>query len=99
MEIGLHVFSTDLGIGPARVAREAEDRGFAALFLPEHTHIPVMERKDYPGYQGEGELPEEYLRTYDPFVALACAAAVTSRMKIGTGVYLAAQHDPIVLAK
>jgi probable F420-dependent oxidoreductase len=99
MEIGVHVFSTDLGIGPARLAREAEDRGFAALFLPEHTHIPALGRIEYPDYQGGGELPGEYLRTYDPFVALASAAAVTSRLRIGTGVCLAAQHDPIILAK
>ena len=90
------IFVTDLSIGPAQVAKEAEDRGFESLFLPEHTHIPIGRKTPYPA--GE-PLPDEYRRTYDPFVGLAAAAAVTERLKVGTGICLVAQHDPIVLAK
>lgn len=90
------IFVTDRSIGPAEVARATEERGFDSLYLPEHTHIPASRKTPYPG--GE-PLPDEYFRTYDPFVGLAAAGAVTSRLKLGTGICLVAQHDPIVLAK
>jgi len=96
VRIGLMIFATDLSIGPVELAREAEARGFESLFLPEHTHIPLTRRTPYP--LGE-PLPDEYRRTHDPFVALAAAAAVTDTIKLGTGICLVAQHDPIVLAK
>jgi probable F420-dependent oxidoreductase len=96
MEIGVTMFATDQAIPPDRLATELEDRGFCALFVPEHTHIPTSRRSPYPG---GSELPEEYRRTLDPFVALSAAAARTERLVVGTGVCLVAQHDPIVLAK
>jgi len=79
------------------VAVAAEERGFDSLYLPEHTHIPVSRRTQYAG--GPGELPEEYKRTLDPLVALSFAAAATTRLRVGTGILLAAQRDPIVTAK
>ncbi len=91
------MFMTDQSIGPVELARAVEARGFYSLYIPEHTHIPTSRKTPPP--TGEPELPEEYKRTLDPFVALAAAAAVTSRLKIGTGVCLVAQRDPIVLAK
>lgn len=97
MQFGITMFATDLAISPAELAREAEARGFSSLFIPEHTHIPTSRRTPPP--TGEPELPEEYRRTLDPFVALATAAAVTSRLRIGTGVCLVFEHDPIALAK
>ncbi len=97
VEIGLTLFATDRSMPPAELAREAEARGFYSLYLPEHTHIPVSRRTPPP--TGEAELPEEYKRSLDPYVALAAAAAVTSRIRLGTGVALVAQHDPIALAK
>ncbi|MER3452197.1 MAG: LLM class F420-dependent oxidoreductase, partial [Acidimicrobiia bacterium] len=81
----------------AELARELEARGYWSLYIPEHTHIPISRRTPPP--TGDPELPEEYRRTLDPFVALASAASVTSRLRLGTGVCLVAQHDPIVLAK
>jgi probable F420-dependent oxidoreductase len=96
MEVGVQMFPTHLAIRPDDLARETEDRGLDALFLPEHTHIPVSRRTPYPG---GGELPDEYRRTYDPFVALTAAAVVTDRLQLGTGICLVAQRDPIVLAK
>ena len=97
MRIGLTIFATDRSMNPVELAREAEARGFHALYVPEHTHIPVSRRTPPP--TGESELPEEYKRTLDPFVTLAAAAAVSSRLRLGTGIALVAQHDPIVLAK
>ncbi|MER5888489.1 LLM class F420-dependent oxidoreductase [Streptomyces sp. NPDC001941] len=96
MRIATTIFLTDETITPVRVARELEERGFAGLYLPEHTHIPVERTTPYP--MG-GELPREYSRTLDQFVALGQAAAVTERLGLGTGVTLVAQHDPIALAK
>jgi probable F420-dependent oxidoreductase len=96
MDLGVTSFLTDRSITPAGLAREAEDRGFSSLFVPEHTHIPISRRTPYPN---GGELPEEYKRTLDPFVALTSAAAATSRLRLGTGIALMAQRDPIVTAK
>ncbi|MFE9925584.1 LLM class F420-dependent oxidoreductase [Streptomyces sp. NPDC005774] len=96
MRIAVTIFLTDETITPTRLAPELEQRGYAGLYLPEHTHIPVERSTPYPA---GGELPREYTRTLDPFVALGQAAAVTERLGIGTGITLAAQHDPIDLAK
>jgi alkanesulfonate monooxygenase SsuD/methylene tetrahydromethanopterin reductase-like flavin-dependent oxidoreductase (luciferase family) len=84
-------------MSPVELAREAEARGFHSLYVPEHTHIPTSRRTPPP--TGDAELAEEYLRSLDPYVALAAAASVTSRIRLGTGVALVAQHDPIALAK
>ena len=96
MRISVTIFLTDETITPTRLARELEARGFAGLYLPEHTHIPVERSTPYPA---GGELPREYGRTLDPFVALGQAAAVTESLGLGTGITLVAQHDPIDLAK
>jgi len=97
LEIGLTTFATDRSMDFVSLAREAEARGFASLYVPEHTHIPTSRISPPP--TGEAELADEYRRTLDPFVVLAAAAAVTSRLKLGTGICLVAQRDPIVLAK
>ncbi|WP_018655217.1 TIGR03619 family F420-dependent LLM class oxidoreductase [Actinomadura flavalba] len=97
MRLGLTIFATDRVIAPHELAVAAEERGFASLYLPEHTHIPVA--RVTPPPTGDATLPEEYARTLDPLVALAAAAAVTSRITLGTGVSLVAQRDPIVTAK
>lgn len=96
MRISTTIFLTDETVTPVGLARELEQRGFGGLYLPEHTHIPVIRSTPYP--MG-GELPREYGRTLDPFVALGQAAAVTERLALGTGITLLAQHDPIDLAK
>lgn len=97
MDVGVTLFATDRAMRPAELAREAEARGFHSLYVPEHTHIPVCRRTPPP--TGDALLPEEYRRTLDPWVALAAAAAVTTRIRLGTGIALVAQHDPIALAK
>jgi probable F420-dependent oxidoreductase len=96
VKYGLAIFPTDYTIDPAGLARLAEERGFESLFLPEHTHIPASRETPWPG---GGELPREYSHTYDPFVALSAAAAVTERIKLGTGICLVVERDPITTAK
>jgi len=95
-DFGLFMFPTDYAIQPTDLAIAAEERGFESLFFPEHTHIPASRKTPYPG---GGDLPKEYSHTHDPFVALGAAAAVTKRLKLGTGVCLVIERDPIVLAK
>ena len=97
MRLGITAFLTDRAMAPADLARAAEERGFASLYFPEHTHLPV--RADVPPALVEGVHLDDYRRSLDPFVALSTAASVTERIILGTGVVLAAQHDPIVLAK
>jgi probable F420-dependent oxidoreductase len=97
VRLGITAFLTDRDLAPADLARAAEERGFASLYFPEHTHLPV--RDDQPPALVEGVHLDDYRRSLDPFVALATAASVTERIRLGTGVVLAAQHDPIVLAK
>ncbi len=97
MRFGITMFATDRSMDVVDLAREAEARGFGSLYLPEHTHIPVSRRTPPP--TGDAELAEEYKRTLDPFVALAACAAVTSTIRLGTGIALPAQREPIVTAK
>jgi len=97
VEIGVALHTTDRSIAPAELARETEARGFHSLYVPEHTHIPTSRRTPPP--TGGDELSEEYLRSLDPWVALAAASAVTSKLRLGTGIALPAQHDTLALAK
>jgi probable F420-dependent oxidoreductase len=99
MRIGAMIFPTDRGIQPVEVAGELEGRGFDSLWFPEHSHIPVSRRTPWGGIAGAPPLPDEYARTHDQFVALAAAAAVTSSIRLGTGITLVAQRDPVWLAK
>jgi probable F420-dependent oxidoreductase len=96
MKIGAYYFPTDYGIDIAELARALESRGFESLFVCEHTHIPVSRCTPFPG---GGELPKRYKHTHDPFVALAFAAAATKSLRLGTGICLIPQRDPIVTAK
>src|SRR6267154_3773283 len=96
MLVGAFHFPTDYGIEVSELARALEARGFESLFVCEHTHIPVSRRSPYPG---GGELPKRYSHTHDPFVALSFAAAATKSLKLGTGICLVPQRDPIITAK
>jgi probable F420-dependent oxidoreductase len=96
MLVGAYYFPTDYGINIGELARTLEERGFESLFVCEHTHIPVSRRTPFPG---GGELPKRYKHTHDPFVALSFAAAATRKLKLGTGIALIPQRDPIVTAK
>jgi probable F420-dependent oxidoreductase len=96
MHIGLTIFPTDYSIQPTDLAIEAEARGFESLWLPEHTHIPTSRKSPWPG---GAELPKHYYDTYDPFLSLAAAAAVTKKIKLATGICLVVERDPIHTAK
>jgi probable F420-dependent oxidoreductase len=96
MKYGVIIFPIEDAIPLSQLAVAAEERGFEALFVPEHTHIPTSRRSPYIG---GGEIPPEYLRIPDPFIALAGAAAASNTIKLGTAVCLVVEHDPIVLAK
>ncbi|MEV6428092.1 TIGR03619 family F420-dependent LLM class oxidoreductase [Nocardia sp. NPDC051463] len=99
MRYGIVLFTSDRGITPADAAAAAEQAGFDAFYVPEHTHIPVVRAAAHPR-TGDASLPDDrYLRTLDPWVALATAAAVTSRITLSTAVALPAEHHPITLAK
>jgi probable F420-dependent oxidoreductase len=96
MRYGVTMFATDVSIDVVELAREVEGRGLDSLWLPEHTHIPTSRKTPHPS---GGELPEKYKRSLDPLVALAAAASATTTLRLGTGVLLAAQRDPLVTAK
>ncbi|GAA1053389.1 MAG: LLM class F420-dependent oxidoreductase [Dietzia sp.] len=99
MEFGLTLFTSDRGIRPTTAAVAAENAGFSAFYVPEHTHIPVRREAAHPG-TGGAELPDErYSRTLDPWVALAAVSSVTSTIRLGTAVAIPVESDPITLAK
>jgi probable F420-dependent oxidoreductase len=96
MKVGISTFVNDDSIDPVSLARAIEERGFESLVVAEHTHIPASRESAYPG---GGELPQWYYRTLDPFVTLAAAAAVTSKIDLVTGIALLIERDPITTAK
>lgn len=98
MRYGVTIFPTDLSLGIVELARACEERGLDSLWLPEHTHIPTSRRTPWP-VDPSAPIDEKYKRSLDPLVALGAAAAVTTTLRLGTGILLAAQRDPIVTAK
>ncbi|MFD9908411.1 LLM class F420-dependent oxidoreductase [Streptomyces sp. NPDC059063] len=96
MQFGISTFVTDEGIAPDALGAALEERGFDSLFVTEHSHIPASRETPFPG---GGELPPPYYRTFDPVVALTAAAVATSRIRLGTGIALIPQRDPILFAK
>jgi probable F420-dependent oxidoreductase len=96
MDFGVVMFPTGYSIRPDEFARALEDRGFESVWFPEHTHIPASRRSPWPGGPN---LPKEYWHAYDPFVALTAAAMATSRLRLGTGICLVIERDPITTAK
>lgn len=93
---GVMIFATDKSIQPVELAMAVEERGLDAMFVPEHTHMPLDTNSPF---FPEGKVPEHYLRTYDPFVVLGACAAVTKTIRLGTGICLVSQRHPITLAK
>ena len=96
MHFGVAMFATDYAMRPDDLARALEERGFESFWVPEHTHIPTSRRSPFPA---GGDLPKDYWHTYDPFVALTAAAAATTTLRLGTGICLVVERDPIVTAK
>ena len=98
MQHGVFIFATDQAMDVVALARAVEDRGFECLFVPEHVHMPIDRDTPFP-LTPDGSLPEEYRRIHDPFVALGAAAGATAELKLGTGICLVTEHEPIALAK
>jgi probable F420-dependent oxidoreductase len=96
VDFGLTIFPTDYTVAPGELGRAAEAAGFQALLFAEHTHIPVS--RDTPPPAG-GELPRRYWHTLDPFVACTAVAAATTTLRMGTGICLVVERDPIITAK
>ncbi|HEY4044637.1 MAG TPA: LLM class F420-dependent oxidoreductase [Rhodopila sp.] len=96
MHVGAGIFFTDYSITPAALGKALEERGFESVWAAEHSHIPLSRRSPWPG---GGELPKQYYDVMDPFVTLTAAAAATTTLKVGTGVCLVNQRDPIQTAK
>ena len=96
MKIGAAMFFTDYSMSPAALGRALEERGFDSVWAPEHSHIPLSRASAFPS---GGELPKKYYDAMDPFVSLSAAAAATTTLKLGTGVCLVVQRDPIQTAK
>ncbi len=96
MKLGVFSFNTEYSIRADHLAIAAEERGFESVWFPEHTHIPASRQTEWPG---KGPLPREYVHMSDPFVSAAAAAVVTKTIKLGTGICLIIEHDPLALAK
>ena len=98
MDIGISTFPTDYSIDIALLAKRAEEMGFASLYVPEHPILPVETSSPWPG-SPDGVIPKVYADMVDPFVALGRASAVTSTLKLGTGICLVPERNPMLLAK
>ncbi len=96
LDFGASMFFTDYSMAPAELGQALEERGFESVWAPEHSHIPVSRKTPFPG---GGDLPKRYYDAMDPFVTLTAAAMATKTLKVGTGVGLVAQRDPIQTAK
>jgi probable F420-dependent oxidoreductase len=96
MEFGAAMFFTDYSMAPGELGRALEERGYESLWAPEHSHIPASRTSPFPN---GGELPKQYYDVMDPFVTLTAAAAATKTLRVGTGVCLVQQRDPIQTAK
>ena len=90
------MFPTDYAMNPAELGPKLEERGFESLWVAEHTHIPCSRESPWPG---GAELPKMYYDCFAPLLTLAAVGATTKTLKLGTGIQLVAQHDPITLAK
>jgi probable F420-dependent oxidoreductase len=98
MKIGVVAPLSNRTADPATMARACEARGFESFFVGEHTAVPVDVRSTRPSERNP-EMPDFYYELPAPFVALSFAAAVTTKIKLGTCVSLVAEHHPLDLAK
>jgi probable F420-dependent oxidoreductase len=96
VHLGCFIFQTAETPGPGEIARLVEERGFESLFFPDHTHTPAIRATRYPP---GGDLPYEYNRAFDPFISMTAAACATTTLRVGVGICLVVERDPIILAK
>jgi probable F420-dependent oxidoreductase len=95
MDIGIYGVCTDETLRPDEMARLVEDAGFHTLSLGEHTHFPVDKDSDYP----LGEMPRDYFRTHDLFIAMNTALLATTTLRVCSSIMQLVQRDPIITAK
>ena len=98
MDIGISTFPTDYSIDIAKLAQRAEEYEFESLWVPEHSILPVNTESPWPG-SPDGKIPKVYADIVDPFIALSRASAVTTKLKLGTGICLVPERNPLLLAK
>jgi probable F420-dependent oxidoreductase len=98
MDIGISTFPTDYSIDIAILAKKAEEYGFESLWVPEHSILPVNTSSPWAG-SPDGKIPKVYADIVDPFIALSRASAVTTKLKLGTGICLVPERNPLLLAK
>jgi probable F420-dependent oxidoreductase len=96
VKFGIAIFPTDYAISMTELGPAVEQAGFESLWVAEHSHIPASRESPWPA---GGELPKHYWHTLDPFVALTAAAMATKELKVGTGICLIVERDPIHTAK
>ena len=96
LNFGTSMFFTDYSMAPGELGKALEERGFESVWAPEHSHIPLSRKTPFPG---GGDVPKRYYDAMDPFITLTVAAMATKKLKVGTGVCLVAQRDPIQTAK
>jgi probable F420-dependent oxidoreductase len=96
LNFGTSMFFTDYSMAPGELGRAVEERGFESVWAPEHSHIPLSRKTPFPS---GGDVPKRYYDAMDPFVTLTVAAMATKTLKVGTGICLVAQRDPIQTAK
>ena len=96
MDVGVLMFITDYALPVTQLAKELEDRGFESLWIPEHSHIPLSRKSQFPA---GGDLPKRYYDCMDPFPVIGAAAAATTTLKVATGICIVTQRDPIQTAK
>ena len=99
MDAGVAYFPTHDAVGPAALARLVEERGHRWLMFAEHTHIPASRDTPWRGDPDAPPLPRKYAHTYDLFVAMATSLAATSSLRVGSGICLVTERDPIITAK
>ena len=98
MDIGISIFPTDHSIDIAIFAEKVEEYGYESLWVPEHSIIPVETVTPWPG-SSDGKIPKQYADIVDPFVALSRASVSTKTLKLGTGICLVPERNPLLLAK
>ncbi|MET0233428.1 MAG: LLM class F420-dependent oxidoreductase [Kibdelosporangium sp.] len=112
MKFGVFSMNSDEGLDPLELAREAEGLGLESVFVPDHSHVPVARKVTFGAgdenvkladreefTESATDMPRDYYRNRDQLLTLASMAAVTSTLRIGTGICLVVQRDPILLAK
>ena len=97
MSVGVSTPLPAYTVDPAFMAKKAEELGFESIWYAEHPAVPVESNSPFPATGGE--IPWTYSHFTDPYIALARASGATSTIKLGTGITLVPERNPLLLAK